>query len=170
MPIQVPRAGAEKIMSILRLSAKAQAFYEASRGRSLYSGYEKNVLVRDDSENCLFVDASYIPQPGDTIFRCRTINQNTAIDLKTQVPADASTFALKGKFTTKEWIAMLRATRGIMRTPELDPKELLGKLTNVELKEKIEALTLGESEALLGEIERFWQNDIHFTVFLSKVL
>lgn len=158
-------------MSILRLSAKAQAFYEASRSKYLYSGYEKNVLVRDDSDGCLFVDANYVPQPGDTIFRCRTINQNTAIDLKTQVSADASTFALKGRFTTKEWIAMLGAMNGIMRTPELDPyKELLGELTNVELKEKIEALTLGVREALLRELERFWGYEIPFPVFLNKVI
>ena len=159
-------------MSILKLSAKAQAFYEASRGRSLYSGYEKNVLVRDDSDSCLFVDATYSPQPGDTIFRCRTINQNTAIDLKTQVPADASTFALKGRFTTKEWIAMLGAMNGVMRTIGIAPhEELAGNiLNNAALSNKIKALTSEEGESLMAEIERFWQDEIPFTVFLNKVL
>lgn len=159
-------------MSILKLSAKAQAFYEASRSKSLYSGFEKNVLVRDDSDSCLFVDANYAPQPGDTIFRCRTINQNTAIDLKTQVPAYASTFALKGRFTTREWIDMLGAINGVMRTIGIAPREeLAGNIPdNDALSNKIKALTSEEGESLMAEIERFWQNDISFTTLLKRVL
>ena len=71
-------------MSILELSQKAQLFYEQSRKKRLYTGYEKNVLVRPDFENCLFVDAKYEPQPGDVIFRCKNMNGNTVIDLKLQ--------------------------------------------------------------------------------------
>lgn len=159
-------------MSILNLSAKAQAFYEASRGRSLVSGYEKNVLVRDDSDSCLFVDATYNPQPGDTIFRCRTINQNTAIDLKTQVPADASSFALKGRFTTKEWIAMLGAMNGVTRVVGIAPRdELAWNIPNNDaLSNKIKALTLEEGEVLMSEVERFWQEETPFTTLLNRVL
>ena len=71
-------------MNILELSKKAQNFYESTRTKTLFSGYEKNVLVREDAENCLFVNSEYVSQPGDIIFRCRTINQNTVIDLKSQ--------------------------------------------------------------------------------------
>ena len=69
-------------MEILKLSEKAQTFYESTRSKNLVSGYEKNVLTRVDQSNCLFVDSGYKPCPGDVIFRCRTINQNTVIDLK----------------------------------------------------------------------------------------
>jgi hypothetical protein len=66
-------------MNILKLSKVAQDYYESTRGKTLYSGYEKNILT--DGERCLFVKSDYEPAAGEVIFRCRTINQNTVIDL-----------------------------------------------------------------------------------------
>lgn len=52
----------------------------------MISGYERNVLVRDDFDNCLFVTSEYKLQPGDNIFRCQTINKQTVISLKISIP------------------------------------------------------------------------------------
>lgn len=69
--------------SVLKLAEKAQAFYEQGRSRTLVSGYERNVLVREDVQNAaLFVTANYEPQQGDVIFRCQTVNRETVITLK----------------------------------------------------------------------------------------
>jgi hypothetical protein len=68
----------------LELAEKAKKYYEEGRSRSVYSGYERNVLIRADYEQCIFVDSTYEPQPGDVIFRCKTINQSTVIELKTK--------------------------------------------------------------------------------------
>ena len=73
-----------KIMqkNMLKLSKKAQNFYENTRSKTLVSGYERNILVREDAENCLFVKSDYDRQKDDVIFRCQTINQNTIIELR----------------------------------------------------------------------------------------
>lgn len=146
---------------ILELSRKAQDFYEKTRGKSVYSGYERNVLIREDFDNCLYVDSTYVPQPGDTLFRCRTLNQQTVIELKIQVPEAESLnkIALKGKFTGGEWLNMISHMNGILRTPGMDPRdELAGEMESSELLEKIKALTKVEAEILLREIETFWNN------------
>jgi len=84
MPQQVPRAWANFMTHPLELAEKAKKYYEEGRSRTLYSGYERNVLTRADCEQCIFVDSTYKPEPGDVIFRCRTINQATVIELKTK--------------------------------------------------------------------------------------
>jgi hypothetical protein len=66
----------------LKLAEKAKKYYEEGRARNIYSGYERNVLVRVDHEQCIFVDSTYELQPGDVIFRCKTINQATVIEYK----------------------------------------------------------------------------------------
>lgn len=149
-------------MSILSLSAKAQKFYESTRTKTLYSGYDKNVLVRNDHDNCLFVDSNYLPVPGDTIFRLRTVNQQTVIDLKTHVPDEKplEEIALKGKFSQNEWATMLKAMNGIITTPEIDPRqEIAGEVDNPVLEEKIMALTLTDAHILLREIKNFWNQN-----------
>jgi hypothetical protein len=50
-------------MNILKLSKIAQDYYEKTRGKTLYSGYEKNVLT--DGERCLFVKSDYEPAAGE---------------------------------------------------------------------------------------------------------
>jgi|GEM_PF-5080147 len=158
-------------MNILELSKKAQQFYENTRSKSLYSGYEKNVLVREDYSNCLFVDAGYEPQPGDIIFRLRSINGKTAIDLKTQVPAEPSLedLAIKGKFTREEWAEMLDGMNGVIHTPGMDPRtEINDGVKTRRLKHKIDILNPVEGEILLREIQRFWNNNLNTDEFIDR--
>ena len=68
--------------NVLALSAKAQEYYEKTRGKMMISGYERNVLVREDFENCLFVNSDYELMPGDYVFRLKTVNRSTIIELK----------------------------------------------------------------------------------------
>lgn len=157
--------------SILNLSAKAQEFYEKGRSRTLVSGYERNVLTRTDSENCLFVDANYILQPGDVIFRCQTINQQTVISLKTAAPEAESLekTCLKGRFTSEEWRTMLNNMNGVQRTLEIDPRdEISGEIEDMELVKKIKEMGKCEGEILFREIEKFWNNRIDFDDFVSQ--
>lgn len=157
-------------MNILELSAKAQRFYKNARSKTLNSGYEKNVLVREDYENCLFVDSSYELQPGDTIFRFRTLNGNTVIDLKKQVPEQPSLedLALKGKFTRDEWIEMLDKTNGLIFTPEIDARsQISDEVENKRLEHKILILDPVEGEFLKREIQRFWNNNLNTDEFVN---
>ena len=158
-------------MNILELSKKAQSFYENTRSKSLYSGYEKNVLVREDYNNCLFVDTNYQPQPGDTIFRLRSINGKTAIDLKTQVPAEPSLeeLALKGKFTREEWLVMLDKMNGVLHTPEIEARSAIAaEVENPEIEQKISLLSPVEGKILLREIQRFWNNNLNTDEFIEQ--
>jgi hypothetical protein len=157
-------------MNILELSKKAQSFYENTRSKSLYSGYEKNVLVREDYNNCLFVDSNYEPQPGDTIFRLRSINGKTAIDLTTQVPEAPSLedLAIKGKFTRDEWLEMLDKTNGLIFSPEIDPRSQISEeVENKRLEHKILILNPVEGEFLKREIQRFWNNNLNTDEFIE---
>jgi len=160
-------------MNILELSAKAQKFYETGRSRTLVSGYERNVLVRPEFENGLFVDVNYHPKPGDYIFRCSTINQQTVISLKTAIPmADKiEIIALKGKFTQQEWLHMLERMNGILYTPELEPRNYIaGEMDEPVLEEKIMAMTITNGTILLREIQRFWQNHLSVEPFVNQYL
>lgn len=156
---------------ILELSAKAQKFYENGRSRTLVSGYERNVLTRLESENCLFVDANYIVQPGDTVFRCKTINTQTIIELKIAVPETdpIEKICLNGRFSPDQWRTMLNAMNGVQRTPEIDPRdEISGEIENPELIKKIKKMGKCEGEILIREIEKFWNNRIDFDDFVSQ--
>jgi hypothetical protein len=155
-------------MNILQLSERAVKFYEASRPRNLYSGYEKNVLVRNDSESCLFVDARYMPATGDVIFRVSTINQATKIDLKYSAPEESP---LRGKFSREEWIEMIDKMNGVLASSEIDPREeVAGELENDELAAKVRELSKQEGEALLTSIAGFWDNEKALENFIAKVL
>lgn len=158
---------------ILSLGAKAQQFYESTRSRSLVNGYERNVLVREDYENALFVDSRYIPQPGDTIFRCRTANQQTIIELAQSIPVstDLVTIAVKGKFKEEEWKAILNAMNGVLHTPELDPRdEIAGEVESPDLEKKILALSKTDGYALLQVVQTFWNGRYQLNEFLAKYL
>jgi len=158
---------------ILSLSAKAQQFYENTRSRGMVSGYERNVLVREDYENCLFVDSKYIPQPGDTIFRCRTMNQSTIIELAQSIPTlpDLEIIAMKGKFTEQEWKTILDSMNGLMHSPEIDPRdEIAGEVENPELEKKIQALGKTEGYALLKAVQAFWNGRYQLNEFIARYL
>lgn len=160
-------------MSILFLSAKAQTFYESGRSRTMISGYERNVLVRDDFDNCLFVDSDYRPQPGDNIFRCQTINQQTVISLKISIPKqpDLAEIALKGKFTRDQWVAMLKGTNGLLFTTVIDPRdEITGEMDNPELQHAIQNLNKTEGQILAQQIQLFWATTPPIEAFIAKFI
>lgn len=150
-------------MNILKLSQRARNYYDACRSKTLVSGYEKNVLVRIDSPEVLFVDANYELQPGDYIFRVKTLNLNTVVDLKTRIPS-VEEQALKGKFTREEWIEMLDRMNGILHTPGIPPREeIAGEITTPALEEKVRGLSDYEARMLLFAIRMFWNlNDISY--------
>lgn len=160
-------------MNILKLTQKAREYYDACKSKSLYSGYEKNILVRPDSEEAVFVDANYTPRPGDFIFRAKSMNTNTVIDLKTQVPS-LEEQALKGKFTREEWMEILnrltlflakqRWQNGILYVPEIPAREhIAGEMTDPAIEEKIMKLTDYEAKMLLSAIQIFWKiNDMSY--------
>lgn len=160
-------------MHILSLSAKAQTFYESGRSRTMISGYERNVLVRDDFDNCLFVDSDYRPQPGDNIFRCQTINQQTVISLKISIPKqpDLAEIALKGKFTHDQWLAMLKATNGLLFSTVIDPRdEITGEVDTPDLQHAIQSLTKAEGQILAQQIQLFWATTPPTNEFITKFL
>lgn len=150
-------------MNILKLTQKAREYYDACKSKSLYSGYEKNILVRPDSEEAVFVDANYTPRPGDFIFRAKSMNTNTVIDLKTQVPS-LEEQALKGKFTREEWMEILNRLNGILYVPEIPAREhIAGEMTDPAIEEKIMKLTDYEAKMLLSAIQIFWKiNDMSY--------
>lgn len=158
MPKQDPRAGA-KNMNILELSERARNFYENTRSRNLYSGYDKNVLTREDFESCLFVDSNYKPQPGDYLFRLATINGQTKIDLKEHVPAMyLPAIALKGKFNATEWETILRTINGISINLQEPGPGIAEEIEDPELSEKIRSLSRTETALLYSVILEFWYN------------
>lgn len=141
----------------------------------MVSGYDRNILVREDYENCLFVDAKYTPQPGDVIFRCRTINQQTIIELAQQIPAlpELETIGLRGAFTKEEWPIMLNATNGLLHIPEIDPRdEIAGEVEdeNPELGRKIRSLSKTDGYALLNATQVFWNNMTPIAEFYRRFL
>lgn len=161
---------------VLEMSKLAQEFYEKGRSRSLVSGYERNVLVRPDFNNALFVDANYNLQPGDYVFRCQTINQQTVISLKSAIPQheNLAEIALKGIFTHVEWLAMIEVTNGLLFSPEIDPRQqLAGELDDDferGLIEKIEALPLVSAKMLMREISDMWVNNIPVETFIERFI
>ena len=64
---------------ILQLSKTAKAYYESTWPKNFYSGYEKYVLT--DGKETTFVRNDYVPGPGEAVFYCKAINQNTIIQL-----------------------------------------------------------------------------------------
>ncbi len=166
-------------MNILELSAKAQRFYEGTRSRTLTSGYDRNILIREDYENALFVDSRYAPKPGDNIFRCRTINQQTIIELVQQIPIlpNLEMVALQGKFTQDQWKIILNAMNGIIHTPEIDPRDKIAgeiddqaKGKDPVLGQKILRLNKTEGYALLQAVQTFWNGRYQLNEFINKYL
>lgn len=149
--------------SILDLTYMVRNFYENSCSKTLVSGYEKNVLARFDSQSCLFVNSEYELQEGDVIFRCKTINRNTVIDLyKTYVSP------LSKLFTEDEWKEILYSMNGIMVIPEVDVRDqIAGEVegTIPEAAKKISALSLKDGEQLNELIKKFWDHQIGYDYF-----
>lgn len=167
MVSQIPKQslqGRSRTMSnILNLTEKARNFYESTCSKTLVSGYEKNVLVREDNDNCLFVNSDYELQDGDVLFRCKTINQNIVIDLyKTYVSPFSKLF------TEIEWKEILNSMNGIMVIPDVDVREqIAGEVegTNPEAAKKISALSLKDGEQLNELIKMFWDHQIGYDYF-----
>lgn len=162
---------------ILNLSLKAQNFYENSRVKSISSGYERNVLVREDAENCLFVDSNYDLQPGDFIFRCKTINYATSIGLSKCLPVlpdvpGLMEIALKGKFSKEEWKIVLDIMNGYLHSPELDPREAISAELDdhPDVSKKIKSLDKTDGYALLWAISTFWDGRYQLHEFIEQYL
>lgn len=159
--------------NILILSKMALEYYESGRSKTLVSGYERNVLTNQDHEECLFVNSDYIAQPGDVIFRCSTVNQQSRIELKEERTRELGIgiFALKGKFTSEEWIYMLDKLNGVMRPYDIPGKKILEiEFDNTEIYEKISKLNDLEGEILLREIEGFWSKRQNTDAFIAQFL
>ena len=61
----------------------AEDYYNVACPEHVQNGYEKNVLIDTETEECLFVPGEVIPQEGELLFRCRRTKGNTVITLKT---------------------------------------------------------------------------------------
>jgi hypothetical protein len=160
-------------MHVLELTKKAKAYYESIRPKTMVSGFEKNILVSETHPEAVDVDSNYQAEPGDHIFRCRTINSNTSISLKLSIPngPKMEEIALKGKFTEDEWQTMLKAMNGIIPSPEIDPRtELSAEMESYKLSRKIEELTLLEGHVLLNEIIRFWHTTPNTRDFIRQYI
>lgn len=66
-------------MTIIQLSAVAQAYYEGLKAPSLAQGWEKYVAT--NGKQCLFVKSDYEPEPGEAVFYLVVRNFNTSIQL-----------------------------------------------------------------------------------------
>lgn len=157
------KTAASSSLGILDITYMVRNFYENSCSKTLVSGYEKNVLARLDSQTCLFVNSEYELQEGDIIFRCKTINRNTVIDLyKTYVSPFSKLF------TENEWKEILNSMNGIMVIPDVDVREqIAGEVegTNPEAAKKISALSLKDGEQLNELIKMFWDHQIGYDYF-----
>ena len=61
----------------------AEDYYNVACPEHVQNGYEKNVLIDTETEECLFVPGEVTPQEGELLFRCRRTKGNTVITLKT---------------------------------------------------------------------------------------
>lgn len=154
-------------MNILELSKKAQEFYESARTKSIISGFEKNVLARADYDNCLFVKADYVPVMGDCIFKCRTINSATVIDLYVNGLADFDLrkIAFAGLFLNSEWKEILNNMNGIIIDFNMDLEAQLIDGLQENTARKIVSLSRIEIYMLIFEIISFWRYHKNFDDF-----
>ena len=61
----------------------AEDFYNVACPSHAQNGYEKNVLIDTDTEECIFVPGEVTPEEGELIFRCRRAKGITITTLKT---------------------------------------------------------------------------------------
>lgn len=66
-------------MTIIQLSAVAQAYYEGLKATSLAQGWEKYVAT--DGKQCLFVKSDYEPKEGEAVFFLAVRNRNVSCTL-----------------------------------------------------------------------------------------
>lgn len=71
-------------MNLLELSAVAQSYYDGLRAPSLAQGWEKYVAT--NGQTCMFVHATYEPQPGEAVFFLTVRNRKTSCQLYKQAP------------------------------------------------------------------------------------
>lgn len=67
-------------MDTLKLADSAKRYYEKTKAKSVYHGWEKFVLT--NGIECIFVNADYEPSDGEAVFYLRTQNGNTVCELK----------------------------------------------------------------------------------------
>lgn len=68
---------------IMYLADVAEDYYNASCPSYAQNGYEKNVLLDTETEECIFVPGEVTPEEGELIFRCRRSKGITITTLKT---------------------------------------------------------------------------------------
>lgn len=61
----------------------AEDYYNAACPSYAQNGYEKNVLLDTETEECIFVPSEVIPEEGELLFRCRRAKGITITTLKT---------------------------------------------------------------------------------------
>ena len=61
----------------------AEEYYNTACPEHALNGYEKNVLIDTETEECLFVPGEVFPLEGELLFRCRRAKGNTITTLKT---------------------------------------------------------------------------------------
>lgn len=61
----------------------AEDYYNTACPEHVLNGYEKNVLIDTETEECLFVPGEVLPQEGELVFRCRRAKGITVTTLKT---------------------------------------------------------------------------------------
>lgn len=60
----------------------AEHYYNAACPSHAQNGYEKNVLLDTETEECIFVPGEVTPEEGELIFRCRRAKGITVTTLK----------------------------------------------------------------------------------------
>ena len=61
----------------------AEHYYNAACPSHAQNGYEKNVLLDTETEECIFVPGEVTPEEGELIFRCKRAKGITVTTLKT---------------------------------------------------------------------------------------
>ena len=61
----------------------AEGYYNAACPSHAQNGYEKNVLLDTETEECIFVPGEVTPEEDELIFRCRRTKGITVTTLKT---------------------------------------------------------------------------------------
>lgn len=147
-------------MNTLKLGEIALDYYDRLRPRNIVNGFEKNVLIREDANVCVFVTSDYIPQDGDVIFRCQVRNGYTDIQLYRN-----KTVRL---LSTAEWQILLNAMNGIIIQDEMDVRQGLSfevEDSDAELAKKIRSFSKEEASRIYSDIKRFWDREIGFDYF-----
>lgn len=147
-------------MSILNLGEIALDYYDKIKPRNIVNGFEKNVLIREDANVCVFVTSDYVPKDGDVIFRCQLRNGYTDIQLYRN-----KTVRLLSK---EEWQILLNAMNGIIIQDAMDVRQGLSfevEDTDPELAKKIRSFSTEEASRIYSDIKKFWDREIGFDYF-----